>query len=97
VKVKYELKDSGPYLSIRPFPEYRARFWNKPAAADVDDLTYGYHYLEWQLSDVRDVHEALRWVDARADEYEEYTLYACGQAGDDIWLQVSGTDPNRQP
>ena len=94
--MRAEFRDSGPYLDIRPLPEYRARFWNRPPSEPGQDVPYGYQYLEWQLSEVRDVHEAQAWVDERRDQYEECTLYASAELDDaTVWLRVSGWDPNR--
>ena len=95
--MKVELKDTGPYVDIRPPPDYRARFWTRPPASSISQREMSaYRYLEWQLTGVRDVREAQAWVDDRSDEYEECTLYASATVDDKIvWLRVSGWDPNR--
>ena len=57
-------------------PVYRVYFWHRlPAPPEVPSEHVGYRCEEYRLTEVNDVHEALRWVADTAGPEQTFTLY----------------------
>ena len=94
-----------------PTTDYRVVLWEQPDFDGVPSDVIGWGEAAFDLTDVTDVHEVIRWAEnqlasgagchSRAGQTvrdREYVVYARVQVpGENILVQIAGWDPSRSP
>ena len=94
-----------------PTTAYRVVLWEQPDLDGVSPDRIGWAEAAFDLTDVADVHEVIRWAEdqlasgagthtraGQAVRDREYVVYAKVQlAAEDILVQIAGWDPSRNP
>jgi len=92
-----------------PAAAYRVGLWEQPERPDIDPEQLAWHEMTFDLTEARDVREAIAWAEAKLAAGEgplsrtgvpvqdrEYLVYA-KVPNEDRWLHVAGWLPTRPP